>query len=123
MSRKPRNIFYKLYKNFQYFLFGTESETAIENYVGLKLLQKHFKPIFWFIFSASAKQHDEDYERGGDKMDKLTTDVGFFWRMLSDANKQETFSRKRLAVYIAIIYFLFVRVFGWIGFNYKKHGK
>lgn len=74
------------------------------------------KPPFWSFHTASCKIHDENYEAGGDRMDRMTADIGFLWRMLSDANKQPTLSLKRKAVYSAIAYFIAVRAGGWISF-------
>lgn len=78
-----------------------------------------FKPPFWSFQNASCKIHDENYKQGGNVMDRLKADVGFLWRMCEDANKQETVAKKKLAVYSAIFYFLLVRAFGWISFNWK----
>lgn len=77
------------------------------------------KPPEWALFNASCKIHDDNYEQGGNRFDRLTADVGFFWRMVSDCNKQETLKLKRKAVYIAVLYFILVRMFGWASFNYK----
>lgn len=89
------------------------------NYIGFKWTQNFIKPPLWFLFNASAKTHDDNYEAGGGRMDRMTADVGFLWRMLSDANKQPTLWKKRLAVYTAITYFIAVRLFGWISFKWK----
>lgn len=80
-----------------------------------------FKPPFWSFQNASCKIHDRNYKKGGDSMDRMTADTGFLWRMLSDANKQICLNNKKRAVYSAIIYFMLVRFFGWITFNY--HGR
>lgn len=75
-----------------------------------------FKPPYWSFHDASCKIHDDNYEKGGERVDRMKADIGFLWRMCEDANKQETLSLKRKAVYSAIIYFLLVRFFGWISF-------
>lgn len=90
-----------------------------KNYVGFKFLQNIFHPPFWWLFNASAKQHDDNYEEGGTKNDRLTIDVGFFWRMLQDANQQTSYFKKNLAVFTAIFYFIMVRIGGWITFKKK----
>lgn len=77
------------------------------------------RPPFWSFHTASCLIHDQNYEAGGNKMDRMTADTGFLWRMLSDANKQESLQKKKLAVYTAIVYFLAVRLFGWISFKWK----
>lgn len=78
------------------------------------------KPPFWSFQNASCKIHDENYKEGGNKEDRLTSDAGFLWRMLQDANKQKCMSCKKKAIYSAILYFLLVRIFGWISFRWKR---
>lgn len=74
------------------------------------------KPPFWSFQNASCKIHDDNYEAGGNRMDRMTADTGFLWHMIQDANKQEDLCCKKKAVYSAIVYFIFVRLFGWISF-------
>ena len=49
----------------------------------------------------------------------MKADIGFLWRMCEDANQQEKLNKKRKAIYSAIVYFMLVRLFGWISFNWK----
>jgi len=90
----------------------------MKNYCGFKkgLL---IRPPFWSFQNASCKVHDDNYEIGGEISDRLTADIGFLWRMCEDANEQPTVLKKKLAVYSAILYFLAVRSFGWISFNWR----
>lgn len=74
------------------------------------------RPPYWSFHNASCKIHDDNYEKGGTRLDRLTADVGFLWRMCQDSNEQTEYKKKRAAVYSAIIYFLLVRLFGWIPF-------
>lgn len=90
----------------------------MKNYCGFKKAM-FIRPPFWSFHTASCFQHDRNYTQGGNRMDRMTADVGFLWRMLSDANKQPTLWKKRLAVYTGIAYFLAVRLFGWISFKWK----
>lgn len=78
------------------------------------------RPPFWSFQNASCKIHDDNYKAGGNSFDRLTADVGFLWRMVQDANQQPTLLRKKMAVYSANLYFIAVRMFGWISFNYKN---
>lgn len=78
------------------------------------------KPPYWALFTADCKIHDDNYKIGGTKEDRFTSDLGFFWRILSDVNKVENLNKKKRATYIAILYFLAVRVFGWISFNFNS---
>lgn len=82
-----------------------------------------FKVPEWILYNASCKIHDENYEIGGTRMDRMTADVGFLWRMLHDANQQDTLGKKRKAVYIALLYFFLVRAFGWLSFFVFKRIK
>ena len=77
------------------------------------------KPPFWSFQNASCKIHDDNYKAGGNIMDRMTADTGFLWRMLEDANEQKELLNKKKAVYSAIIYFILVRLFGWISFKYR----
>lgn len=79
-------------------------------------MQNWFRPPLWFLFNASAKIHDENYENGGTRLDRMTADIGFLWRMCQDANRLENLKEKRKAIYTAILYFILVRLFGWITF-------
>lgn len=90
-----------------------------KNYCGFKKAV-FIKPPFWSFHTASCKIHDENYEAGGSSIDRMTADTGFLWRMLHDANKQQTLFKKKLAVYTAIIYFIAVRIFGWMSFKWKR---
>jgi len=81
------------------------------------------KPPFWSFQNASCKIHDDMYKSGGTSIDRLTADTGFLWRMCQDANQQQTLLKKKMAVYSAILYFIAVRLFGWLSFNYKKVNK
>ena len=78
------------------------------------------RPPFWSFQNASCKVHDDNYKTGGTSFDRLTADTGFLWRMCQDANQQPTKTLKRKAVYSAVLYFILVRLFGWLSFNYKK---
>lgn len=78
-----------------------------------------FRPPFWSFQNASCQIHDNNYKKGGKIIDRLTADVGFLWRMCADANEQPTIWKKKCAVYSAIVYFILVRLFGWISFKWK----
>lgn len=80
-------------------------------------MQDFFHPPFWWLYTASAEQHDRAYEIGGTREDRLKADLGFFWRILEDANQIENMRLKVKAVYTAIAYFILVRMFGWIAFK------
>ena len=78
------------------------------------------RPPYWALLNASCLKHDSAYSMGGTKEDRIKADIGFLWRMLEDINKLEDYNRKRKAVRIAILYYILVRMFGWISFNKKS---
>lgn len=90
----------------------------MKNYCGFGHSQI-IKPPYWALFTADCEIHDSNYTLGGAKEDRLNADLGFFWRILSDVNKVGDYKKKKRAIYIAILYFLCVRLFGWASFNYK----
>lgn len=91
----------------------------MKNYVGFSFMQDIIHPPFWWIYNASAEIHDQAYKEGGTREDRLKADLGFFWRVLHDANQIDDTWVKIKAVYTAIAYFILVRMFGWIAFNKK----
>lgn len=91
----------------------------MKNYCGFEKA-KIARPPKWALFNASCQVHDEAYTVGGNKDDRLKADLGFFWRMLEDVNKLENYKLKKKAVKYAIIYYICVRMFGWLSFNYGK---
>lgn len=95
-----------------------ENYNSRNNYVGFSWLQKWIHPPFWWLVNASAFIHDQNYKKGGSKIDRLNADIGFFWRAFQDANKIDSFTQKRFAIAITLLYYVLVRLFGWISFNY-----
>jgi hypothetical protein len=84
----------------------------IINYCGFG--KRNWGLPFDYQITASCKTHDENYEQGGTKDQRLQADLGFLWRNLSDINKIQDYNKKRFYVVMAIIYYLLVRSFGWI---------
>ena len=91
-----------------------------QNYVGFSWLQRWIYPPMWWLVNSSAYIHDKNYATGGNKEDRLKADIGFFWRAFEDANKIEDYKKKKRAVMIVILYYILVRLFGWISFNKIK---
>lgn len=79
-----------------------------------------------FLFNASCNQHDFYYWRGGNWIDRLKADWGFYLEMLKDislATKWYQILRKILYIFIATIYFFAVRLIGWKFFEYRDKMK
>ncbi|MBT2131239.1 hypothetical protein [Aliiroseovarius lamellibrachiae] len=76
----------------------------------------------WFFDEASWRHHDFGYAVGGDRYDRRRCDDKFLAAMLRDAMRQNgpIFGRELVAVLIAIIFYLAVRIGGQFGsFQYR----
>jgi len=60
----------------------------------------------------ACNKHDIDYSKGGNELDRLIADWRFGFRMLKKTHP--------IAVLIAPLFFLFVRLGGWGSFNYDS---
>lgn len=64
-------------------------------------------------FDVPARRHDAMYDKGGDGWNRAYYDQMFgqwCWR----------YAHSRTARVFAVIYYIVVRLFGWLFFNYKK---
>lgn len=73
--------------------------------------------LFDWFFEASCNKHDEGYIKGGDEKRRAHCDYRFLMAMLNDAEKMKPVFKIR-GYYLAITFFILVRLFGWIFFNY-----
>lgn len=65
------------------------------------------------LFDIPARMHDNDYDKQGKGNDRFDYDVTFLRNCLWLCSKDvETF--------FAILYFIFVRIFGWMFFRYHR---
>lgn len=76
--------------------------------------------LFGWFFEASCRRHDFAYSRGGDSVDRKAADKGFLKAMLRDAERL-TGVERFLAHKVSIAFYLFVRVFGWMAFEYGPY--
>lgn len=76
--------------------------------------------LFGWLFDASCRRHDFAYDRGGLESDRLKADNGFFKAMLSDATRL-TGSKLLVAILLTGLFYLLVRIFGWMAFNYGPY--
>ena len=83
------------------------------------------RKIAWLFFGwwyeASCDKHDVGYNKGGDEVRRFECDWKLLLAMLSDATRLKWYARL-LAYPVAILFFVLVRLFGWIYFNYTKNG-
>lgn len=65
--------------------------------------------------------HDDDYERGGGKAERLMSDRDLFLRMMRIVYENEISPwRVTWFTLVALLYYVSVRVFGWRFFNFKN---
>lgn len=77
-----------------------------------------FRPPFHSLHKDACAIHDDDYVLGkGTKHDRHNADLIFLINMLKGA-KQETGLKKSLMITTAFIYYMAVRAFGWLFWNY-----
>lgn len=71
-------------------------------------------------FTPACNQHDEDYKKGGNMIDKIKAD----WRLLISAIQSVRYMdlKNRILGYLmAVIYFIAVFTFGWYkSFTWRK---
>ena len=76
--------------------------------------------LFGWFFEASCRRHDFAYSRGGSPSDRKAADKGFFKAMLRDAKRLSGYQRW-LASVVAVVFYLLVRLFGWLAFKYGPY--
>ncbi len=85
-------------------------------YCGIKGL---IPPPHHIFFNASCKKHDEGYAKGGDSLRRLECDVKFYGAMIEDIQGVRGYWRRLYYRLWAFLYFVSVRIFGWIRFKKK----
>ncbi len=74
--------------------------------------------LFGWFFKASCNKHDEGYIQGGDEIRRFECDWKFLKAMRNDINRLKWYGQPLLLV--ALVYYVLVRMFGWLYFNYRK---
>lgn len=82
-------------------------------------LSARFLNVPDFIFTADCRQHDFNYERGGNVFDKVKADWDFFTHMLDDAMCNDHWFFYGV---VSVIYFVGVLLapMSWWAFSYGK---
>ena len=80
------------------------------NGCGIKLFGFHTP--YHKLFENACIIHDLGYDDGGNESRRFFVDKFFFAGMISEANTG-------FSCFVATVYFLSVRFFGWLFFNYK----
>ena len=88
-------------------------------YVPQWLLEAAKRLLFNWFFEASCSKHDEGYYKGGNECRRFECDWKFWLAMRRDTLRYKGI--KRLVRWVqAITFFVLVRGFGWIRFNYHN---
>lgn len=74
--------------------------------------------LFGWFFNASCQQHDKNYERGGNEIDRWLSDFEFLAAMYYDVKDQQDV-KKPIAAVLMVAYYLAVMLLGWLSFNYN----
>jgi hypothetical protein len=66
--------------------------------------------------------HDDAYDRGGSEKDRRMADINLFEGMMKKSLQEGGCAPFRIVwmTFIAILYYINVRAFGWNYFNFKK---
>lgn len=74
---------------------------------------------FGWFFEASCDKHDEGYQQGGDEIRRFECDWKFLQAMRRDV-KRLTWYWRPVAWIVSIVFFVLVRMFGWLYFTRSK---
>jgi hypothetical protein len=85
----------------------------------------NWQPPFWRLHNKACKQHDENYSKGGSRLERIRVDYLFLCDMIARGvvNYFEALVlliRGSLAILTAPIYFVAVLIFGWKTWNLQK---
>ena len=97
-------------------------DIAVSNGCGCESgIFKYFKPPYHKYFYVACCMHDDAYDLGGGKKDRLIADRNFFHRMLQLVYLDTIASPWKQAwlVLVALHYYVAVRLMGWHYFNKK----
>lgn len=75
----------------------------------------------FFFDKASWTKHDEGYSKGYPS--RSTCDRKFLMAMLEDVSKQDIVWKMAISTLFAWLFWLLVRVFGWLSYSHSKGDK
>ena len=84
---------------------------------------KFIKPPYAKLFYTACVCHDDDYEKGGDSRHRRYADRKLYCRMVELVRRKcETIHPMKATwlFVVALIYYISVRIFGWIYYNTKN---
>ena len=79
------------------------------------------KVLFNWFFEASCNKHDHGYEQGGNEVRRFECDWKFWLAMRRDVKRVAWYLRP-VATLGSVSFYLMVRAFGWLQFNYEGRG-
>ena len=71
------------------------------------------------FFKEMCIEHDELYDLGGDETDRYNADWSF-WASMKEETAKFGIMKRVLRLITAVSFITWVRLFGWISFNYKE---
>ena len=77
--------------------------------------------LFNWFFETQCDHHDAGYDEGGDEVRRFECDWKFGQAMWSDIKRLKWFLRP-VAVFVGVCFYILVRTFGWLQFNYHGRG-
>ncbi len=77
--------------------------------------------LFNWFFEAQCNKHDAGYEEGGDEVRRFECDWQFGQAMKRDIKRLVWYLRP-VAILVSILFYVMVRSFGWLQFNYTERG-
>lgn len=83
-------------------------------------LLRYIKPPFAKMFYVACCIHDDDYDRGGNKQSRKSADVSLFRNMCIIISRKEYSPWRASGLsFVALVYYVSVRLFGRFYFNYN----
>lgn len=77
-----------------------------------------FKPPYAIFFDTSCNKHDDKYDELWDWFDRLIADLYLLKFMIQDSFRVSCYKIPYFVTW-SILYFIWVRLWGWRFFNYK----
>ena len=88
------------------------------NGCGAAYFPKWLRKSLSVIHEVACNEHDRDYEKGGNELDRIKADYRFAEKMAKTSIKFIFISA--LSLLMATVFFPMVRHFGMISFNYRE---
>ena len=77
--------------------------------------------LFNWFFETQCDKHDRGYKQGGDEIRRFECDWKFGQAMKRDIKRLRWYL-KPIAAFVGLNFYVMVRAFGWLQFNYHGRG-